>query len=402
MSARNVRTVLVAVAVLVLGAGLARSQTPFAATNIGQRIRPDDARVIARGGWGMAVADTTHPGFKNQASLTYLRHVALRYTGYGERTTSTTASGERKTAEVYSPGIQVALPIVKTRLSFTAGFNMFGSTRWDTSEPAVWLVDGEEIKGDKVSTRQGTRFNVPLGVAWRPFGGFSFAGSVNLESGSVLEQYTELFAAGTGLSENILETRNLYEGTSYTLSALWVPFDRLHLGASWTPAYDLDVDRTAILSNVTVAARSTSQMRIADEYRAGLQLRLIRRWQIGADIQYMPMTEASLYAPWQEEAEDEYTLGVGLERLKARERRAGLRNLPLRLGANLHRWGYRFGGEPVDELTFSIGTGFALANDLGQLDMAFSYGVIGDLEKNGAESTVYRLGISLTGLEAWW
>ena len=95
MSARSVRTVLVAAAVLVLGAGLARAQTPFAATNIGQRIRPDDARVIARGGWGMAVADTSHPGFKNQASLTYLRHVALRYTGYGERTTSTTASGER-------------------------------------------------------------------------------------------------------------------------------------------------------------------------------------------------------------------------------------------------------------------------------------------------------------------
>ena len=35
MSARSVRTVLVAAAVLVLGAGLARAQTPFAATNIG-------------------------------------------------------------------------------------------------------------------------------------------------------------------------------------------------------------------------------------------------------------------------------------------------------------------------------------------------------------------------------
>jgi hypothetical protein len=34
--------------------------------------------------------------------------------------------------------------------------------------------------------------------------------------------------------------------------------------------------------------------------------------------------------------------------------------------------------------------------------VAVSYGLIGDLEKNGLESEIWRLTISVTGLERWW
>ena len=401
MSARRIFAVMALVALSLVPVAGARAQTPFAATNIGQRISPDDARMVGRGGWGMAVADTTHPGFKNLASLSYLRHVALRYTGYGERSESKTGDRSRQTAEAYSPGIQFALPVVKNRLSLTAGFSMYGSTRWDTAEDMTWTLPDTTVEGGIAVTRQGTRFKVPLGVAWRIGKGLSVAGAVNLESGSVLEEYTEAFGSVAALA-NSKETKDLFTGTSYTLSALWVPNDRLHVGASWTPGYDLGVERTVKLVGVTARARSSWDMALPDEYRAGMQLRFTDRWQVGADVQYMPMTEFRGYPLWESEMEDEYTFGVGVERRKASERRAGMRNLPLRLGANMHRWGYRLGGEPIDELTFSVGTGFALANDLGQLDLAFSYGIIGDLEKNGAESTVYRLGLSITGLEAWW
>jgi hypothetical protein len=60
------------------------------------------------------------------------------------------------------------------------------------------------------------------------------------------------------------------------------------------------------------------------------------------------------------------------------------------------------GDNPVDEMSVSVGTGFPFRQNLGELDVAVSYGTIGDLEKNGLESTVWRLTISVTGLERWW
>ncbi len=135
---------------------------------------------------------------------------------------------------------------------------------------------------------------------------------------------------------------------------------------------------------------------------AGFQFRFTDRWQIGADVQYMPFSKFTGNDTWANDMEDELIFGTGMERLKANERRGGLGNLPLRLGANYHRWAYQVGGNQIEEYTFSIGTGFAFARELGQLDVSASYGIIGDLEKNGMRSEVFRLGVSITGLENWW
>ncbi len=401
---KNLTTFLgaVVVAISLLLATTAEAQTPMAGANIGQRVNPDDARMVARGGWGMAVADTTHPGFKNIASLTYLRHVVLKYTGYGELTNSDSDGAARKTSGVYSPGLQFALPIMKNKMGMTAGFSMTGSTRWDAEGSASWVVDGTEVEGGFVTIREGTRFKVPLGLAYRVAGGLSLSGAVNLESGSILENYSESFDADSEASLNLKESKDLFRGTSFTLGMLWKPSERLSLGASWTPAYDLGVDRTVKGFAVTARFADSWDMHMPEEIRAGFQYRFTNRWQLGADAQYMPFSKFSGNDDWSVDMEDEQTLGFGLERLKANERRAGMRNLPLRLGANYHRWGYRVGGEPIDEYTFSVGTGFAFGRNLGQMDVSFSYGIIGDVGKNGAQSDVYRLGVSVTGLEAWW
>jgi hypothetical protein len=60
------------------------------------------------------------------------------------------------------------------------------------------------------------------------------------------------------------------------------------------------------------------------------------------------------------------------------------------------------GGEVVEEKWINVGTGFLFGQNLGELDVALSYGMIGDLEKNGLETSVWRLGVSVTGLERWW
>ncbi len=74
----------------------AGAQTVFSLRNVGQPLATEDARMIARGGWGMAIADSMHPGFKNLASLAAIKHVALSFTGYGERTDNSDQRGDRK------------------------------------------------------------------------------------------------------------------------------------------------------------------------------------------------------------------------------------------------------------------------------------------------------------------
>ena len=95
-------------------------------------------------------------------------------------------------------------------------------------------------------------------------------------------------------------------------------------------------------------------------------------------------------------------LAAGFERARGTERRGGMGNLPLRLGGAYHRWGYKVGGEPVEEMSFSAGTGFPFGRDSGQLDVAVTWGQIGDLGVNGQRSDLWRLSVTVIGLEAWW
>ncbi len=401
MTTQRRNCLLLVLGIAFLGSGAAWAQTPMAAHNLGQRVVPDDARMVGRGGWGMATADTTHPGFKNLASLSYLRHIVVKYTGYGELADAESPQGARRTSGVYSPGLQLALPVIKNRLGVTMGFSMNGSSRWDARVDTSFALADSQIGGGVVLARKGTRFKVPLGVAWRVRSGLSLAGAVNLESGSSLQNVNEAFRE-RGFDTNFKETRDLFSGTSYTVAALWRPTGRLSVGASWTPAFDLRVERQVKAVGVSSHYQTGWDSHLPDEYMAGFQLRLSKRWQLGADAQYMPFTQFRGRDSWASEIVDEKTVGLGFERRRAHQRRGGLNNLPFRFGVGHHRWGYRVGGAELDDYSVSVGTGFAFAGDLGQLDLSLSYVVIGDLAKNGVQSRVYRLGVSITGLEAWW
>jgi len=143
-------------------------------------------------------------------------------------------------------------------------------------------------------------------------------------------------------------------------------------------------------------------MEMPDEYIAGVQLRPFGRFRLGADAHFQEFSKFTGPDEWMADMEDEFSLSVGMERMQGRVRRGGFSNVPLRVGASFKRWAYRVGGNVIDEKTISVGTGFPFRQNLGELDLAISYSLVGDLEKNGVESTVWRLTLSVTGLERWW
>jgi hypothetical protein len=99
---------------------------------------------------------------------------------------------------------------------------------------------------------------------------------------------------------------------------------------------------------------------------------------------------------------DERTVSFGIERALGRDRRSSWGNRPVRLGVTARRWAYELGGAPLDEWIYSAGTGFEFQGGRGQLDLALSYGTIGDRSQNGYATEYWRLTVSVSGFERWW
>jgi hypothetical protein len=389
-------------------AGPASAQSPFAVTNIGQRVANDDARMVGRGGWGMAVSDSLNPGFKNLASLYRLRYLALKFTGYGDNMEATDTQGERKIFRAFSPDIRVAGPVFKDRLALTAGFQVHRSTQYHTYIDTTWAeVWGDSVVGNDQYVRTGNRFRVPLGGAFKLFPGLAVSGALNIEGGGLTGTVNNFFVhpadnQGPYYQPNIKETYDEFHGNSRTWGILIDPVWWVQLGASWTPAHKVEANRRVTHFGVSERYETTYTMQMPDEYMAGIQVQPFKRLRLGADGQFQEFSKFTGPEVWMADMEDEYTLSAGLERTQGHVRRGGWSNVPIRFGATFRRWAYRVGGEPVDEKWLNLGTGFPFGHNLGELDVALSYGIIGELEKNGLETTIWRLTISVTGLERWW
>ena len=385
------------------------AQTPFALTNVGQKIDTEDARMAGRGGWGMAVYDSTNPGFKNTAGLAAVQQVAISRVGYGTGTKSQDAGGERTVNRVMTPEFRLAVPVVKGRLAVTAGFSMDRSFRYDTLTEYADSVRTDAISGVEQFLRQGTLFGVPVGLAWEAVPGLSLGATVSLVRGSITESLYEIFpepltSTGAPFYKTVLQVqKDTFLGTAQTWSVLYRLADRVSVGASWTPSYEVDADRNISLGGLAARSLSSWSMTMPDEYLLGGQANLAGRWWLGGDYQLQPFSEFTGPQKWLDEGMvDEYTISFGVERRIAYERRGGMNNWPLRLGFSTRQWAYRVGGNPVTENTYSLGTGFPLREKLGVLDLALSYSRIGDLAENGLEDSVWRMSLSVAGLENWW
>lgn len=386
----------------------AAAQSPFALSNVGQRVGGEDARMVARG-FGMTVTDTVHPGFKNLASLAGIRHVAVGFTGYGERVDSEDGTGTRRTYRTLTPELRVALPAMKGRLALTAGFSLERSTQYRTGADRTWFAWDDTITGDERYVREGSLFTVPLGAAVRVSPWLAVSGSLNLVRGTLRESLGDFYLTPSGsLGQPFYQPtgrvdEDKYYGTSSTVGALLTPAGgRYRLGVSYTPSYDVRIERSVELNGVSNRALSETNMRMPGVLQAGWQLDLGGRWRAGGDALWQHFSEFVGREDWSVDMVDEYRYSLGFERVRGTERRGGLGNLPLRVGGAIHRWGYRVGGETIDELSLSAGTGFPFGRDLGQLDVAVTWGRIGDLGTNGLRSDIWRVTVSVTGLETWW
>lgn len=395
-------------------AGPARAQTPFALQSVGQRLAEGDARMLGRGGWGLAVSDTLHPGFKNPASAAGVRQVGLTLTGYGESASHESPIGSRSTYRTYVPDARVVVPVIKGELAFSAGFKLERGTAWHTKVDSTWSVWDNTVSGSTQFEREGSTFKVPLGLAWRANEALAAGVTLNLERGSLRETLAAYFdnpvnASGIPIYRSVIGvSEDQFTGTSATLAALATPFRDVRVGVTWTGKHTVDGRRKSELGGVAERTFTDFELERPSELSVGLAAGLGGRWEAGLDLRRQDWRRfvapaAWLAQPgWQDQFVDELQWGAGLERRRGTARRAGWSNLPLRVGVGWHRWPYQVGGNEVVERSVSVGTGFPLRGERGTLDVGLTWGRIGDSGDNGLASTYLRLAVSVTGLEAWW
>ena len=401
---RRILSGVLAVLVLALVAmapTTATAQTPFAVTGLGQNIETGSARDTGRGGWGMAATDTLTPGTRNTAALADLRYAGLIFSGFGE-TARTTGNGEsRKSRRVIVPNIRLALPLRSGKVALHSGFQILRSMEWESRTDLEIDHFGELVLGNERYRRTGTLWRVPVGLSWRLFPGLAVCGSANWVRGSISDEIAQFFTEPLGnfYLPNTRQQVDKLHGQNWSASVLLDALRWLQLGASYTSAYDLQADREISVSGVAERAQDRFNYAMPAEVQAGFMLRLPGHWRLGGDAQYAPYSEFSGREDWEAIMEDEWTLSAGFERTLVRAKQGRGYTMPLRVGVQYRQWAHTVGGEPVKERTISAGTGFPFKNRLGMIDISLSYSLIGDEARNGYESQVWRLGLSVTGLE---
>jgi len=414
MSAPKLAAALAACA-LLLGAGAAAAQSPFARTNIGQDIRASDARIEGRGGWGAAESDTLSPSFHNIAGLPGLRHVAIAVCGYAALTASESATDSRRTSRVTTPSVRLGLPLAGGRAVLTAGFRALRGTQYTSETPlATLLPDPADPLGDPVVfhgtrtlVREGTQFEVPLGGACRVNDRLSIGATLNLVRGVVRERLRDDLGTpdGTGDSPYVAVSEVLADdisGLSTTWSVQARPWRELRLGATVTPGHGWDMTRTRDMLGLPGSRTQLYEVRLPAAWTVGAQAPVRGRWRAGAEFESQPYGDFAGNTAWEAEMVDAWRWSVGVERAEQWRRRGGWRNLPLRLGISRQRWPYRVGGAEVLETRIAAGTGLTFREQTGHLDVALSYGWTGDRGDNGLADRTWRMTVSLAGLERWW
>lgn len=386
---------------VLLFAVAAIAQTPFTLEGLGQNVDIGTARDVGRGGWGLADRDTLVPSILNPAALADLHHNLIVFSGEGSRTSSNGGGELRRTWRASLPNVRLAVPLLDRRLAFAVGFKTLWSSYYQSHREITRTVFEDlgtpsDIDGREYYNRNGSIVEIPLGLSWRLHRDLSLAASVNLVRGSVEDLIVQIWE---GPLDN--EFRQVIEakGHSVTVSALWDVFPRVRFGTSVTAGYDMAFDRTISLSGVNGHVEDDFSVRFPPQYKAGIQVELGSYWRVGADGVYAALGETGDQVIWSPSLRDEWTVAAGVERRLHRTGHGGGYVVPIRFGAAWHRWGHQVGGQPIDERRVSVGTGVPFKSWLGVIDVSLTHAWIGSESENGVSSRMWRLGLSISGLE---
>lgn len=405
MRSRAMILLLALAAITCLPVGVARADSIFGLSFFGAPIPVGDARIIGRGGMGLAYRDSINSAVLQATQLPDLARVTVGVTNLYERRGSKDEFGSLKRWGLVTPSIRAGFPVFG-RAGIGLGFTARRSTQWTLERP--YAEDSDTVE---IIEREGTQFDVPLLLGVRLHPKLVVGTGLHLERGTVRMRYV-LDLALAGETDPIETREDVYDGMTPELSVALYDVGPLSVAGHWIAGFDADVkvsQRGVALSNREDSARTDT---MPARWGVGTRLELGSQWSLGADYavekwseyegRSFTYDENGVFDPdgTVQSLQDETEWRVGLERESVR---VGLRyTTPLRVGAYSRRWHYQLRGNDVTEWGVTVGTGITLRAGWARTDFAIGYSRIGDTGENDATESVLRFSLSVTGGERWY
>ena len=403
MSRRRGILATIALAGIALGLGPvpARAQeSVFSLQFLGMSQETGDVRARGLGVLGIGIPDAASAITLNPAGQAALPRMTLSVMGLaGTRTSSEPGQSIHRGMSTF-PHQRFALP-VPGQLVMTVGFVGLRHFAGD------FQLDRRSIGGiayQQDFARSGTLYAIPLGLS-RAVGSHLLLGAtLDFTLGTADEAWR---STGDSLVALRTRRRDTYTGQSATLGVIVTPYRWLHVGATASPAVDLDRSERTTVEDPRITtgggthrdATVLTQVQFPATLRMGAAVAIGPRCMVTADGMRRDWAsyDGRLYGA--ESVGLESRVGGGLEYRPTSI--IWLGRMAYRVGVSRLTWPQRVGGNALRETALHLGAGLDLRGGMGRLDLGFEYARIGAIDRNGREETQYRFLLGFSGQESW-
>jgi hypothetical protein len=374
MSARTVRSGVLAALALALSAAPSAAQSLTALRGLGHPLHAAGARAEALGGLGIGLKGLTTPMVNPASAASVARPGAMVAVSSIDQT-GTFGDQREETGATRFPLIQVFYPL--NRVVLTAGYGSYLDQSWGVIREDEEVTGGGTIPYQDIVQSTGGIGQAQLGVAVPLGSRLALGAAVGLHTGSQRVEYTRLFdSTSVGDLRPFTEvTRVEYSAPMAVVGMQWDPSSLLRVGASvaWGGTLSADsvegpVDDTEYDLPLRVAAGASGYL------GPNLLATVSGRWSGWSSVGRVGGSEPASGAV--SRGTDTWEVGGGLEWDNPASR--ATRSFPLRLGGQYRQLPFTFADEAPTEWFVGGGIGMRVgpsdANPLARVDFTVQRG----------------------------
>lgn len=374
------------------------------------RLAPN-VRAAGMGYTGYAISTPHYINTLSPASWTRIERARIEASMLYEGYQSTNGSISRYLARGDFNGAMLALPLSPSRgIVVAAGFTPFSNVNYNTYTAGTFTGTADTMAYSINHTGTGGISKGQIGISYAPTRSIALGVGLNylfgtVEKTSTVTPRSTAFAGGTQNEETTMN------GTTFTISAM---LDSLENVSSFLAPFSFGFSLTtrAHLTSThrytylfttlrDTTAETEEYLTIPATLGIGISYRPSARWLIAADVTTQAWRSAEYRGKSIEGIRNSTLVGIGFERLPAREAGQPLFDrIAYRFGALYHATYYAPNGDPVNAWAVTAGLGIPVSADT-RLNLAVEYGSRGSTNKGMIKDNILRFSASITISELW-
>jgi hypothetical protein len=385
---------------------IAFAQSFFSSQGFGERIDYVNAQTVGLGGANVALPDAFQINSLNPATLVNITLSRLSGSFINQNIWSKSDAGTGFSKYSNFNGLSLALPLKKNVLVVSGGLTPF--SQFDYSFSTQGSID--DYNYEKFIEAEGGLNKIHAGFGLSPLKKVSLGVYFNYYFGKLTKKWRVDYVSDLfwDTSDNIV--RKVW-GSSFSFGLNVNPIQQLHLGAFFTPEYELTFRDQMEFGTL----KGTYFYKVSDFELQEQKMTMPQIWGIGASFvakNKIRLVTGYVSEPWSQfsvdeivanKMQDRYRISLGVELLPSDNMLAKYHEkMTYRVGYFYQQLNYsNENGAAIDEFGISLGLGLPYYEGKGRLDVAFQYGKRGSLSANNVEETIFQVYITVIAGEKW-